>query len=294
MRKIFKDPLFVFLAAGVFLFVFWEYWGSGDAPENNQISVSLAKVNQIENAWTKQMQRPPRNDELKQLIEQYIEEEILYREALAMGLQKDDVIIRRRLTQKISFLIQDVAAQEQPTETELRSYFDENKELFKTPGRISFTHIYFSQDIRGDAAFNDAEETLGELNKKGLERLPKSGDPFMLHYDYSEMSGTEVFRLFGEPFATEVFRFKPGKWAGPVQSGYGIHLVRVLKNIPSRMPEFDEVKDSVRVKFMDKKRKKANESALKNLKGRYRIVIDKDASTKMHGNASMQSTGDAS
>ncbi|MCP4683727.1 MAG: peptidyl-prolyl cis-trans isomerase [Desulfobacterales bacterium] len=280
MKKIVKDPLFHFLVAGVFLFVFWEYGGGSADPDTNRIIVGPAQIDRIEAAWKKQMRRPTTDNELKELIEQFVQEEVLFREAMAMGLDKDDTIVRRRLVQKMRFLIQDIVDQKQPGEAELKAYFNENKDLFRSPAKISFTHIYFSQDRRGDAAVNDAKKTLEYLNETGVARSPKSGDPFMLHYDYSEITESETNRLFGNMFSTQVFKLRPGAWQGPIQSGYGVHLARVIKKIPSYLPEFKEAIERVSLEYMGTQRKKANEEAIKNLRKRYRIVLDEDAANR--------------
>jgi len=277
MKKLLHEPLMHFLVAGALLFLFYGYTDRSDKPNDAQINVGSAQIERIQTAWEKQWRRLPTDKELQRLIEQFIQEEVLYREALALGLEKDDTIIRRRLAQKMRFLIQDIADQNQPKEADLKAFFEENQELFKSPARISFTHVYFNPDRRGAAAVEDARQVIESLKANSVDRAPDRGDPFMLHHDYVEISQQQATRLFGRQFAENLFTFRPGPWQGPIRSGYGIHLVRILEYVPARMPEFAEVVDRVRQDYKDRQRRKANDEAIKNLKARYRIVIDTKA-----------------
>lgn len=278
MKKLLREPLIHFLVAGALLFLFYGYVGGSDnKPEGAQVTVGPAQIERIQAAWEKQWHRLPTEEELQRLIEQFVQEEVLYREALSLGLEKDDTIVRRRLAQKMRFLIQDIADQRQPEEAELTAFFHENREKFKSPPRISFTHVYFNADRRGAATVEDARQVLASLEENGVERAPDHGDPFMLHHDYVEITQQEAARLFGRRFAEDLFASNPGPWQGPLRSGYGIHLVRIVEFVPARMPEFSEVEDRVRQEFMDIQRRKANQEAIKSLKARYRIVIDREA-----------------
>jgi hypothetical protein len=269
-----------FLVAGAMLFVFYGYVGGSDETDDAQISIGSAQIERIRDVWEKQWRRLPTDEELQKLIEQFIQEEVLYREALALGLEKDDTIIRRRLAQKMRFLIQDIADQNQPEVAELKAFFEENREQFQAPTRVSFTHVYFNPDRRGAAAVEDARQVLESLKESAVERATDRGDPFMLHYDYVEISQQEVARLFGQRFAENLLALRPGPWRGPIRSGYGIHLVRILDYVPAQMPQFAEVADRVRQEFMDTQRRNANEEAITSLKARYRIVIDQKALKK--------------
>ena len=123
MKKLLREPLVHFLVAGAILFVFYGYKGRNDKPDDARITVGPAQIQRIQAAWEKQWRRLPTDEELQKLIEQFIQEEVLYREALALGLENDDTIVRRRLAQKMKFLIQDIADQRQPTEGELKALF---------------------------------------------------------------------------------------------------------------------------------------------------------------------------
>lgn len=277
MKKLLHEPLLHFVVVGVLLFLFYGYVGESDKTNDAQIIVGSAEIERMQTAWEKQWRRLPTGEELQNLIEQFIQEELLYREALTLGLEKDDTIIRRRLAQKMKFLIQDIADQRQPAEAELTAFFDENREQFKSPAQISFTHVYFNPDRRGAKAVEDAYQVLENLKESSFEQGPDHGDPFMLHHDYVEISQQEAARLFGRQFAEDLFKLRPGSWQGPIRSGYGIHLVRVKEYVPARVPNFSEVKDRVHQEYMDRQRRKTNEEALRDLKTRYRIEVDAEA-----------------
>jgi parvulin-like peptidyl-prolyl isomerase len=290
-----KEPLVHFLVAGALLFLFYGYAGKSDTPADVQITMGPAQIERIKAAWEKQWRRLPTKEELQKLIEQFIQEEVLYREALSLGLEKDDTIVRRRLAQKMRFLIQDIADQQQPKEADLKAFFEENQDLFKSPTRISFTHVYFNTDRRGAKAGEDARQVLASLKKNNVERAADHGDPFMLHHDYVEISQQETTRLFGRQFAENLFALKPGPWQGPLRSGYGIHLIRIVDFVPERMPELEEVADRVRQEYTDAQRRKANQEAITSLKARYRIVIDQKAFKKEgHQGITLETSKDSS
>ncbi len=277
MKKILREPLSHFLIAGMILFGFWGTWGDRSELDSDRIRVGSARIEQIKTAWKKQFSRAPTEKELDNLIEQFVQEEVLYREALALGLEKEDSIVRRRLAQKMRFLIQDVSDRDLPQEAELNEFFEKNRQRFRSPARISFTHIYFNRDRRGNNALNDAENMLIGLQASHRERAPEKGDPFMLNHDYVRVSRQETTRLFGKAFAKGLFVLKSGPWQGPIPSSYGVHLVRIAEHIPARLPEFSEVAERVRQEFINNRRRKANEEAIKKLKEGYKIVIDPNA-----------------
>jgi peptidyl-prolyl cis-trans isomerase C len=274
MKKVLREPLLHFLVAGLILFVFWGVWGNNPGSDSEQIIVGSARIEQIKNSWKKQWRRIPTEKELESLIEQFVQEEVLYREALNMGLEKEDSIIRRRLAQKMRFLIQDIADRKQPEEEELVAFFNRHPELFRSPARISFSHVYFNRDQRGKTTQKEVRKILVKLQTSNPVRAPEQGDPFMLNTDYVKISKQEATRHFGKTFAEDLFTLTPGSWQGPIQSGYGIHLVRLADTIPSSIPEFKAVAERVRQEYIAVQRQKVNEKAIQALMDRYKIVIE--------------------
>ncbi|NJN51241.1 MAG: peptidyl-prolyl cis-trans isomerase [Gammaproteobacteria bacterium] len=269
--NILREPLFHFLAAGAVIFALYGAIG-GEADDTHTITLSPGQVDRLQQVFAGQWRRPPTQDELNGLIDAHIEEEILYREAMALGLDADDTIVRRRLAQKMQFLIEDVAAPSEPTHAQLTDYFGEHRSQFQLPPVVTFTHIYFSSDRRADAE-GDARAQLEDIAQAhDIERAPDRGDPFMLRHDYADITEAELGRLFGTPFAQSVFSLPESGWQGPVRSGYGFHLVRIVAKTTPPEPEFDAVKSDVRAAYLDEERRRLNGQVLDEIKARYTVV----------------------
>jgi hypothetical protein len=272
MKKWCKEPLLHFLVIGAMIFVFFSIANKEEAAvSGNKIVVSNAEIERLGYNWSKRWNRPPTETELQGLIESYIKEEVYYREALTLGLDQNDTILRRRLMQKMEFLSNDLAELNQPDETELNKYFIDNQDKYELPARISFTHIYFSMDKRGAKASEYAKNVLLELKSS---RAPERGDSFMLEYDFVQETPFEVERLFGKGFAEQLFILGTNSWHGPIESGYGLHLVRISEKIDARMPDLASVIDKVRTDWMFEQRQKTNKEIYERFKERYEIVVE--------------------
>jgi hypothetical protein len=272
LKKWYKEPLLHFLAIGALIFgLFTLVSDEKDVISKNKIIITAAGIERLSNNWAIKWRRPPTEIELQGLIESHIKEEVYYREALALGLDQDDTILRRRLMQKMEFLSNDLAELNQPDEAALNKYFLDNQEKYELPPRISFTHIYFSLDKRGAKVFEDAKSVLS-----GLDALsaPEKGDSFMMQYDFVQETPFEVERLFGKSFAEQLLKSEINTWQGPIESGYGLHLVRISEKIDARMPELASVIDKVRTDFMFKQRQNLNKEIYEKFKERYEIVIE--------------------
>jgi hypothetical protein len=272
MKKFYKEPLLHFLIIGSLIFVLFSIVNKDEIDvSGNKIVVTTAEIERLSANWSKKWNRPLTETELKGLVESYIKEEVYYRMALALGLDQNDTILRRRLMQKMEFLSNDLAELNQPDEAALNKYFLENQEKYKLPARVSFTHIYFSLDKRGAKVVEDAKSVLSGLNAL---RAPELGDNFMMQYDFVQETPFEVERLFGKGFTEELFTLGTNTWQGPIESGYGLHLVRISKKVDSGMPELASVVDKVRTDLMFEQRKKMNKEIYEKFKGRYEIVIE--------------------
>jgi parvulin-like peptidyl-prolyl isomerase len=276
-----RKPLLHFLVIGAVLFGVHTLFRKSTSEEENRIEVSAADINRMRELWQRQWRRPPTERELNGLIENFIREEILYREAIAMGLDQDDTVIRRRMAQKMEFLSNGLAALVQPTEDEIRQYFEENVEKYGEPERLSLSHVYFSTDRRGATAEADARELLEQLRTESIPpaKLRTLGDPFMLQYDYPSRSQRDIRELFGTAFAESVFGLEPGPWQGPIQSSYGLHLVRLHDRTASRLPELAEVRDRVQADLLDQRRREMNDAFYSGLRKRYEVTVDESALT---------------
>jgi len=273
MPKLFKEPLLHFLLIGALLFAAYG-WLNPDTtgPDNLRIEITPGVVRGLEEAWTRQWRRAPEPEEMAGLIDEFIHEEIFYREAIALGLDQGDTIIRRRLAQKMEFLTEDLGIQAEPTDRELQNFFNERQDEFKEPARLSFRHIYFSPDKRGTKARADAELELASLSTTDSPQVSDRGDPFLMQSEYLSLTQRDASQLFGAEFGTAIFALAPDGWQGPVESGFGWHLVRVSGRQPAKLPDFDSVRDQVRLEYDYERQRIAREAVFQDLRKRYEIV----------------------
>lgn len=264
IKRFFREPLVYFLLAGLAIFIVSNLT-AGDVRE--PILVSEAEQQRLADQWRASMGQDPTPAELEGLIEQWIREEIYYREAMTMGLDENDVIIRRRLAQKLTFFTEDVATGGDADQAEIRKYYDEHAERYTEPARYTFSHRYFSRDRRLQPEA-DASQVLAAAD--GSE--PAEGDAFMLQSSYMDQSRPQIETMFGSVFAAAVPDLAVGEWQGPLPSAYGWHLVKVERQHPARRLEFNEVARRVASDFKQEQRREANEAFYKSLRARYEVV----------------------
>ncbi|WP_149031022.1 peptidyl-prolyl cis-trans isomerase [Moorena producens] len=252
---------------------------TAEASQGNTIEVSAQTIDKLERNWKRQWRTEPSDKQLQALIDNYIREEVLYREALALGLDQEDIIIRRRLVQEMEFLSRNMASQVEPTTAKLQAHLEEHPDAYRVPTRIAFTHIYFSEDRRRTEAENDAAEVLATLKTTANppQKTSNLGDPFMLQFQYPLKSQAEIGRLFGKGFAQALFDLQPGGWQGPIESSYGFHLVKIQKRVESYLPELAEVQKQVLQDWLQARRQDAEKSSYQKLREHYNIKIDQNA-----------------
>jgi parvulin-like peptidyl-prolyl isomerase len=267
-----KEPLVHFLIFGALLFVIFDVVGSPGVDRDSKIVITAQDQEQLIAIWMKQWRRPPTAQEFQGLLEAHIREQVLYREAMAMGLDEDDTIIRRRLAQKMEFLAQDIGDAVEPTEEELAAFLQQNRERFVFPARYTFSHVYVSTDRRGDAAAGYAAEILEQL-RSGAD--PEDlGDRFMLQRHFTRRTRSDVAQQFGMGFADRLVELEHGVWVGPVQSGYGLHLVRIEGWVEQRDPVLDEVRQKVKDELQSQRRKQADREMYQRFREDYEIVVE--------------------
>ncbi len=275
-----REPLLQFLLAGLLLFVGYNQVNqSNDQPDPaGRIELTADDLRQIQAGWLAQGRGPLSPEQMRHLVEARVREEILYREALALGLDQADTIVRRRLAQKMEFLFEDVAALREPTPEELRAWFEKNAERFALPARATFRHLYFSPDRRGARARDDAARALARLAGVPADAPAAStlADPFMFQDYYGDRSSDEIARTFGPGFARALFELAPGAWSGPIESGYGWHLVWVDGNTPARSPAFEDVEPDIRREWIEDQRAEIRERAFEAMRARYEVVLPRD------------------
>ena len=277
MKRWLREPLVHFLLLGAALFAIYAFVNRGPASTapSRQITLTLDDLRQLQIAFAATWQRPPTPEEMVGLLENRIREEILYREALAMGLDKDDTIVRRRMAQKMEFLAEDVSAAYEPTTDELKTWFEKNSSMFEAPPRATFRTLYFSPDRRGPTARADAEKALTKLAGKpaAWPGAAGVGDPFMFADYLADRAPDQVAKEFGPAFARALFEQKPGAWTGPIESGYGWHLVFLDVLTPARAPAFEEVEPDVKMAWLGARKAAAWEETYEKMRAKYEIVL---------------------
>jgi hypothetical protein len=242
---------------------------------SKQIAISLDDLRLMEMYFESQWHRPPTSQELQALVEDKVREEVLYREGVAMGLDKDDTIVKRRIAQKMQFLAEDVAAAHEPSTEELKAWFDRNQEKFALPSRYSFRHLYFSPDKRGRNAQEDAGKALARIagQPEDSKEAASLADPFMFQDYYADRTPEAIAKEFGPQFAVALEKLKPGGWRGPAESGYGWHLVFVTTVIPGRIPAFEEIEPDVKTAWLGEQKRQAWEKAYAEMRAKYTVLL---------------------
>ena len=280
VSRLVKEPLFHFLILGLSIYAGYAWLNPSEAPESAQtIVVGAGELGWMRTSFEKRWNRPPTTEELEGLTREYVRETAFYREALAMGLDQDDTIVRRRLAQKLEFLVQDLIDVSPPTDEELEAYFDEHRADYRQPDLITFTHAFVDPDKWGNETESHAATVLESLRKADdpTREAKELGDPFMLQLYYPERTEAEISKLFGGGFARSLGDLSLGAWQDPVLSGYGVHLVYVHARETFPEPALAEVRDRVAEDWMEAKREELNDEYRDKLLEKYTVVIEDDA-----------------
>lgn len=274
LRSLLREPLLHFLLLALAIFAVHGQLGGGEEPASESIVVSAPKIEQMAILFTKTWQRPPDEDELKGLIDDYVKEEILVRQAIAMGLDKDDTVIRRRLRQKMEFLNAADAEEMKATDAELDAYLAANPDAFEIDAMLSFQQVYLSPGRRGQAIEQDAAAILEVLLATPDADRAELGDPTQLPPDLPLATTSSIGEVFGTDFASALDRSVVGQWTGPIVSGFGHHLVRVVERQPGRLPALDEVREAVLREWTNARRKALEDKRFAELLKGYVVRID--------------------
>jgi hypothetical protein len=270
-----REPLVHFLLLGTALFGVFALLGDRGSERAGHIVVTPGHLEHLMVGFTRTWQRPPTAQELAGLIDDYIREEVLYREAVAMGLDRDDTIVRRRLRQKLEFLTEETAEMAAPSDEEFQTFLQQHLDTFRVEPRLAFRHVYLSRDRRGDAASAEARQLLMQLTRGDAAMDTTAlGDPFLLPPEFALVSRSEIVRLFGDAFATQLQHLELGRWTGPIESAYGLHLVCVLERVDGRIPALAEVREAVQHEWLAARRKAVNEQFYQRLRARYTVVVE--------------------
>ena len=281
MKRILTEPLVHFLLIGALLFVGFALLQSDDQSMETTIVVTDGDIKILKADFERTWQRPPRETELEGLIEEKIREEIAYREGLALGLDRDDPYIRRRLRMKLELMLEDISTQRSPADEELQKFLNENREKFRQEPRYSLSQVYLNPAQRRETLEEDAEELLERLNRGGHQvDLGQIGDSIMLPRDFPLSPASVINRQFGSDFTNQLSDLATGTWQGPIRSGYGIHLVLIDERVEGRDPELEEIRSLVEREYELVMRKELKERIYANLREKYTVEIEPPTSTE--------------
>ncbi len=269
-----REPLLHFLVLGAALFGLFGLVGKKDAEAPTKLVISASRVATLADRFARTWRRPPSEEELQNLVEDYIRDEVFYREGRAVGLDRDDSIVRRRVRQKMEFLAEDMAAAE-PSDEQLAAYLAANPERFRTDDRLTFHHIFLSATRRGSALDADAQQMAETLGRASAQvDTAEVGDTFLLGDAFREMSRGEVASTFGEGFAEKLSVMAPGHWQGPIASSFGAHFVFVDDRVKGSLPPLATVRDAVRREWQNAHQVEAEQKLYQSLRDRYEIVVE--------------------
>lgn len=268
--RVLKEPLVHFLCAGALLFVLFGRNAPSVDTLDRQIAVTSGDVERLGQVFERTWHRTPSSDELRNAVNDYVREEVLYRTALSLGLEKDDMIIRRRLRQKMDFLFEDTVAA--PQQTELRAFFAEHQDKFRVEALLSFRQIFIDIRRHQDAEA-DARRLLVSL-QSGQTDASGRGDPMLLAEGFSEAPLSRIADLFGQDFANTIATAQEGRWIGPLRSAFGFHLVLASSVEPAHVPPFEEVRDAVQREWFAQHRAAALDEEYQKLRAKFDIRVD--------------------
>jgi hypothetical protein len=274
LRKFLREPLVHFLALGALVFLVFHFAANRSEAPQGRIVVSAGRIEQLAIGFTRTWHRPPSQQELDGLVEDYIREEVLYREALAMGLDKDDTIVRRRMRQKLEFLTEDATAAVSPSDHDLQEWLDNHPDKFRAEPKWAFRQVYFRAGRRGEGASTAALRALAKLKGVG-ERIDASGlgDATLLPRELALSRLDEIASAFGDEFARQIPQLETGRWA-PVQSGYGSHLVYVSERAEGRSRPLEEVRDAVQREWLAARRQEIVDSTYSKWREKYDVIVE--------------------
>ena len=284
MKKILREPLLHFLLLGAAIFVLYRWVSKPGGKEPGKIVVTKAQIAAIEEGFTRDLAASADADELEGLIRDRVQEEVYCREAMALGLDKDDLVIRRRLRQKMEFVTDGVAAVAEPTDKELGTYLQAHADTFRVQRKLTFSHVLLDPQKHAKTLTRDTAELLAQLKREGGSAdVSALGDPFLLDRTFVALPSGEVAKQFGEKFAAKLAGLSLGQWRGPIESGYGVHLVFVSERTEGRVPALAEVRDAVRREWINSRRLEENEKFYATLLKHYVVTIERPEEKRIAG-----------
>jgi len=273
LKRLAAEPLVQFLVIGALLWAAFSILQSHRTRQTTEIVIDQSRIALLVRKYQSEMGTSPTRQQLDALISGYVDEEVLYREAKKIGLDADDEVIRRRLAQKYAFLRLDVDASQTPTEEQLREFYSSHSGIFMTDSTVSFSHVYFGVGSGGDASAKQrALAVLEKLKSSHARRAPEAGDRFPLQYDYTNQAALDIRQNFGDaPLLEALFQAPLHQWVGPVQSGYGWHLLFVTDRADGTVLPYEVVREEARKKYLSARRERQNSEMFERLRKHYTV-----------------------
>ena len=268
-----REPLVHFIVAAFVVFLAWNAMDAARASEARTIRVTTGDLERLASIYAAESGALPSGEDMVAMVNDYVRDEALAREARRLKLDEGDTIVTRRLAQKMTFMVADLAQETVPDEATLHTWYEAHPDRFTDAQNVTFDHVFFSEDVRGASAEADAQAALEALNTGGDWKT--AGDPFMLQRTYGDLPIRELVRLFGADFAAAVAATPAAdQWTGPVRSALGVHLVKVSANTPAKLKPFEDVRDAVLADWQDETRREENEKAIQEILSRYTVVVE--------------------
>jgi hypothetical protein len=275
MKNLLREPLVHFLLVGTVLFAADALLAKRDEPEPGKIVVTQGHSEHMAAVHERTWRRPPTQEDLKGLIDNYVREEVLYREGLALGLDRDDPVIRRRMRQKMELLAEDAHALVEPSDRNLQAYLDTHRARFAIEPKISFRQVYLDPGRDGRDLDREMARLLAELKRMGdSNAAERAGDATQLEHKIEAALATDIGGTFGQEFAAELATLPQGQWQGPVRSAYGLHFVLVNERTEPRAPALAEVREAVRREWTRDRLVAGSEGFYQRLLQRYTVTIE--------------------
>lgn len=272
MKSFLREPLVHFLALGAMLFVIGQVRGAPANPGGSRIAITEGHIERLLEGFRMTWNRPPTEEEFRTMVEELLKEEVLYREALGMRLDQDDEIIRRRLRQKLEFMMADFVGTLDPTDEELAAYFDEHAEEYRSDGTLRFVQVF----VRGqdDESLARARATLETLRAQPDRDIGSLTDAFLHPLAYPSVREQEIRSVYGDDFAEQLRQEPLGTWSGPLYSPFGLHLVRIDGRTQGELPSLDLVRAQVRRDLMFQRTNAAEQEYFDGLLRQYTITVE--------------------
>jgi hypothetical protein len=275
IKKLFNEPVIMFLLIGGLFYLMHGWVFQSKRSEEKRIVVSPDQIEQLTVQFSRTWMRPPTETERQNLIKNYVRDEVYFREAINMGLDKNDQVIRRRMRQKLEMLMDNIAEASVPSDQMLMSYMQENEDKFRLDDKITFMQVYLNPDDHPDLE-RGAQATLARL--KAGESPEDLGDPILVGYKFEQFTESAVRREFGIDFTEQIIKLTPGDWTGPIYSGLGAHLVKITERVEGKMPELAEVRRIVEREWMAERTRQLKDAAYGKLLAGYEVIFEEKGS----------------